>query len=995
MLDDDIDLYNILPNPDQNDSNDPDLMLNIPTSNYLSLTKLNKLLQNADSSPLSMYHFNTRSLQNNIDILKEFVYSLTEKPSIIGITETKLNEQSIDNIEMLGYKFRHNDSPTKAGGTAIYISKSISHDPRTDIQFHMNFVESTWVEIHSLNGKSNIIIGCIYRHPNADMNQYTIELKNILHKLNQENKQIFIMGDINIDFLKYHIDTKTEEYLDMLFVNGFLPLITKPTRITDHSRTLIDHIYTNHNPSKIIPGIATFDISDHLPVFCIVDTHIKKIREENIFFRDYSKFDKDKYIEELCQTDWEKIYTDSKDLHDATQKTIERITSIVNSHVPLKTVPQNKKKLYFKPWITKGILRSIKRKQQMYRTHFLSNDIQKAEQYKRYANKLNKLKALSKKQYYEKRFEKYKNNLKNTWKLIGTIIKRENKGQSCITKIIRNNKTYYDTTDIANQLNKHFTSVGPNLAKTIESTNEDPCHYINNSPVNSFNMIPVSLEQVREHFSSLVETKSSIGIPNKLIKMASNQISIPLHRIYNESINTGIVPNIFKISRITPIHKSGTHTDPNNYRPVAVLSSFSKVLEKLIHDQLISFIEKHNILYEYQFGFRKGHSTEQAILEITDNLKLNIDKKLITCGVFLDLTKAFDTINHNILLSKLYKYGIRGTPFLWFKSYIENRQQYVKINDIESDLLKMDCGVPQGSTLGPLLFLLYVNDMANASSKLLFRMFADDTNIFYAAKTPQELQKTMNEELQHLLKYCATNKLSVNMKKTNFMIVSTKKCYPPIQISNIEYKSYIKYLGVYIDDKLNWSYQISHVNNKMAKNIGIIKKLRYYINLKMLKQLYYNLIYPFLTYAILSWGNTYKTRLTKIVTKQNKVVRQIFFANSRENANPLYKILDILKFENILKHKIGCFTFKILNKSSSVPKPFTNYLQKASNVHSYNTRYAKNLNIQRPKIRTNYGIHSSKYLASKVWETIPKEIKNSTSFIIFKIRLKTYLLQEQ
>ena len=209
------------------------------------------------------------------------------------------------------------------------------------------------------------------------------------------------------------------------------------------------------------------------------------------------------------------------------------------------------------------------------------------------------------------------------------------------------------------------------------------------------------------------------------------------------------------------------------------------------------------------------------------------------------------------MLSKLYKYGIRGTPLEWFKDYLTNRQQYVRIGNIDSEKLNITCGVPQGSTLGPVLFLLYINDMPNCAKKLSFLIFADDTNVFYSGKSIDDVENVMNEELERIFHYCAVNKLSINLKKTNFTVItSQKKKIRNIRIKNFEQKDYIKYLGIYIDKHLTWDYQIKYVNSKLAKNIGFINKLRYYVDLKTLKQLYYSLIYPYINYGLMSWGNT-------------------------------------------------------------------------------------------------------------------------------------------
>ena len=433
-------------------------------------------------------------------------------------------------------------------------------------------------------------------------------------------------------------------------------------------------------------------------------------------------------------------------------------------------------------------------------------------------------------------------------------------------------------------------------------------------------------------------------------------------------------------------------TDANNYRPISTLSPFSKILERLVYDQLISFINKNNILYKYQFGFRKGFSTEHAILELTDYLRNAIDNKQYTCGIFLDFSKAFDTVNHSILLNKLEKYGIRGLPLQWFYSYLSDRAQFVQINNTKSDKLMMKCGIPQGSTLGPLLFLIYINDLANSSDILKFRIFADDTNIFYSSKNLDELQNVINNELSKVYTYCIANKLSINFTKTNYMIITTaQRKDAQINIANITQKNCIKYLGVYIDKHLNWKSHLSYISNKIAKNIGILFKIRRYLSLKMLTSFYYSLIFPYINYGIMSWGAIYKTSITKLSSQLRKCVRCIFFLNRHSDPSPYFKLLGILQIENIYKLRVVLFTHQILNKSMTSYGIFSDSIVPITAVHHYNTRFASSNNLYRHQIRTNYGKFTYKYTSSKVWETVPYSFK-CLPYTSLKRMYKEYLI---
>ena len=236
------------------------------------------------------------------------------------------------------------------------------------------------------------------------------------------------------------------------------------------------------------------------------------------------------------------------------------------------------------------------------------------------------------------------------------------------------------------------------------------------------------------------------------------------------SFKTGKFPNAIKIAKVIPIHKKESTQDVNNYRPISLLSTFSKILEKLMHKRVYDFFENHKLLYSLQFGFRKNNSTLHSLIQITENIKTSIENGKFGCGLFIDLKKAFDTVDHSILLRKLDHYGIRGIALEWFNSYLFNRQQFVSFNGHSSVMRNVTCGVPQGSVLGPLLFLIYINDLPNISKVLKFFLFADDTNIYYESSNLLQIEKVMNKELNKLYQWLCVNRLSLNISKTRFLI---------------------------------------------------------------------------------------------------------------------------------------------------------------------------------------------------------------------------------
>ena len=383
-----------------------------------------------------------------------------------------------------------------------------------------------------------------------------------------------------------------------------------------------------------------------------------------------------------------------------------------------------------------------------------------------------------------------------------------------------NGKIIDEPTSIANSFNNFFANVGPNTEKSVPKVPHiSPSFYLRNRVQLDFVIAHISEQDILDIITALpIKSTGPASVPIKLLKLVADIIVVPLCRIINLSFTTGVFPDILKVAKVIVLHKGGSTQDMNNYRPISLLSIFDKIIEKLMHARLYEFLELHNVLFLNQFGFRKFHSTSHSLVEITEVIKESIDNGRYGCGIFIDLKKAFDTVNHRILLSKLEHYGIRGALLKWFESYLTNRTQYVFLNGVSSDTMPMSCGVPQGSVLGPLLFLLYINDLPNISDKLKFFLFADDTNIYYESDNLKSLEKIVNQELKSLSLWLNVNRLALNVSKTNFVIFrSSQKTmnHNVTLILNrkaIEQKDHVKYLGVLVDEHLTWKHQINNAS---------------------------------------------------------------------------------------------------------------------------------------------------------------------------------------
>ena len=486
-------------------------------------------------------------------------------------------------------------------------------------------------------------------------------------------------------------------------------------------------------------------------------------------------------------------------------------------------------------------------------------------------------------------------------------------------------------------------------------------------------------------------------ISPRVVKECIHYFVHPLCDIFNKSLSSGIVPDKLKIAKIIPLFKKDNPENIVNYRPIALLPIFSKLLERLMYDRLYDFLTKNHILIPEQFGFRKNHSTSLSVINFTDNILQNMDKGNVCCGVFMDLSKAFDTIDHHILLKKLQFYGLRGLPLQWFRSYLLNRKQYVVVDGVESEYANVDIGVPQGSVLGPLLFLIYINDVINSSKLLTFSLFADDTVVLYSNKDVSLLISTMNQELEKLNDWFKCNKLFLNFTKTKYIIFRSKnKMIPhdinPISINNIiiERTETINFLGIIIHESLDWKYHIMNISSKLSRSIGVLYKLKTFLPSRILIYIYNAIILPHLNYCNEIWGNSYKVHTNKILLLQKRAIRVISNSHYVSHSLPIFVQLKTLPLPYLVKLNILIFMFKL--HRGILPEIFNNMFKTNQLIHTYPTRNCQNL--RKPISHLTIRTHSISFTGVNEWNSISKELKSSTTLTRFKTLFKRLAFHE-
>ena len=602
-----------------------------------------------------------------------------------------------------------------------------------------------------------------------------------------------------------------------------------------------------------------------------------------------------------------------------------KIFESINKHAPLKEETVNVGKLKHEPWMTSGLKRSSHNLKKLYKLCLKTGStIDARDTYVLYRNHLNKVKRRCKIEYYKNSCESYKNNTKKLWEIMNLSIGKTNNKNCVIESIRTENLILTDSVSIANELCKHYSGIGKRLSASIPAPSIDKMTYINKIPrnLNSLYMVPTTKEEIIRIIDKLPNKRSNghDDLSNLLLKKISQEIAKPLEQVFNLSLESGIFPKIMKDAEVVPLYKSKEKDLSVNYRPISLLITISKILEKIVYKRTYNFLDAHDQLYNSQYGFRSKHSCENAISELTGHVVKGHEGKEHTAAIFLDLSKAFDTLDHSLLLKKLEKYGIRGISLNWFTSYLSNRRMRVKYasngQEVYSNWKDITHGTPQGSCLGPLLFLIFCNDLNLNLTYLSCIQFADDTTLYFTHKNLRVLQACVDHDLSILTDWFKANSLTLNVGKTNVLLFDYRKKQNSsleTHIAGTMIKSVrtTKFLGVVLDNKLSWKDHYEQLKCKIHRNYALLCRSKNLLNTQGMKMLYYAQIYSHLSYCIVLWGSMLLMVLQKkLQTLQNKCVKLL---NINKPVDYLYEKHRILKLDHVIDLEQKKLGYKLIH----------------------------------------------------------------------------------
>ena len=974
---------------------------------------------------------NIQSLNSKHEKLKNFILSLTNRGiqiDLIAIQETwKIPNLALVSIPGFQPFLTSNRKVGKGGGVGYYIRNGINFTILNHLStFEDKLFESLTLELSytSNNHTKTFLASNIYRSPTPlpnltptqQMDAFLDKFDSQLLKLSSRNLDTYIFTDSNINLLNLLTDSSSRSYFNTFTERGFTLTNLKATRIQGNSSTLIDHIITNSNAPAMLSGSIIDDISDHFITFLSPKLGKVKSKPQHVARRIHSSANIANFKTALSNSSWDEVLA-TNDVESCYTGFWNTYNTLYNHHFPLTKSKFNKNIHKISSFMTKGLLTSRINKLNLQKASILNPTPLNLQLYRDYRNLYNKLVRYSKKLHYESTLSLHANNPKKTWDTLKELTTGKHT-QIKIDKIVANNSTLEDPALIAEQFNSFFTGIGSTIANSVEPTTKTFSDYLPpaepNSPTLSFT--PITLTQLISTINSMASKNSTdiCGISTKMIKAVKFEIATPLLHLFNLSLTTGTFPSQLKTSRTIPVFKAGERTNCDNYRPISLLSSISKILEKIIANRLVNHLESNKLLYEHQYGFQQGKSTVHSMLQLTNYIAKQLNEKKYVVGVFLDLKKAFDVVSHDILLAKLKNLGVKGVELEWFTSYLAGRVQCVDIEGHLSSPKSIDISVLQGSILGPILFLCFINDLPSITDLITF-LFADDTAGLDSDTDLDRLIDRVNSELNKLANWFRANKMAVNVGKTKYIIFRPKgkqinltgdgivfnnneigKDQDPDKIWKLDrvYNSNpdklnrtYKLLGIYLDEYLSFDTHCDSVCSKISQSNYIINRAKNFLNPQSLKTLYFSLVHPHLLYCLPIYSCTSLHNISKLEKAQKKAIRTISKAPRNAPSTPLFNNLRILPFKHLITYSQCLLTHSIIHMHAPASLHNT-WVTNNSISNNITLRNGNDLHI--PLARTDQIKKLPLFHFPKTWNDLPdfKLIPNKTSF---KTALKTFL----
>lgn len=923
-----LNLYEMLfPDHDDDDANTEDIGLlrineifNVDFNDickFFELETYNDSFSTDDDSSLNIMHFNIRNLVTNLIELEAYISLLKRRPDVIALSETWLDKFHESNINVQGYTCYNVVRSRPHGGVSILIRENIESSL---IEKH-SFVNSE-IEICTVSVKlkaTNYIVSSIYRprFKHDNIKEFRESLAPILNDKTFRNSKVILTGDFNINLLEHQTHIDTNDYLAFMQNFNYLPIITRPTRYPEGQQraqpSLLDHIYINFTPPAI-SGILKFSITDHLPIFLTFLLPTSKISSHTIKFRIFKEDSRKKFTRELSHILWEEILT-SPSVNTNFETFMEHFQRLYNSHFPVVTKCLSAKRLSH-PWVTPSVISAIKSKNDALNNFKMG--LVSWEFYKNIRNRTNAIIRTSKSNYYISLFNNFKSSTKKLWQSLNALNKSPTT-RSNISNILNNNSLLTKPVDIADAFNNFFANIGTTLEAKLPPPLKDPIGYMNGNFPNSMQVPEATLQDVIKVIKSLKNKKCSTeDFAPFIIKENAHLLSQPITFLFNQSVTSGKFPKSLKLARIIPLHKKGPKTDINNYRPISLLNIFSKIFEKLMKAHLISFMKENDILSKTQYGFQQGRSTIDALIKFSSEIYSQLDKSKFLLSIFVDFSKAFDTVPHDLLLRKLDFYGIRGIIHEWFADYLANRSHTTMIDGQKSSTANVVMGVPQGSVLGPILFLLFVNDLPNFSDILTSILFADDANLYLKGDDPSNLILTANIELFKLYDWCIANRISMNSLKTYYLLFGNipPKNLPPLTIKSgasyeiIKRANNVKFLGIFYDENMSFKSHIHHLVQRISRTSALIYQLKEIVPTFVLKTIYNAHVSSLLNYCNIIWSGACQTNLLPLIRIIKRIIRNICRSDFLAHTNPLFREQKILNLELLRQYNLALYFIK-------------------------------------------------------------------------------------